>query len=111
MSFQSSDPFNHRAQTVLDRFQALGLEYMGPRYPAGRRADPIPKHLDEDSLDVPTYYRKGANTPAGAYVQIDHVFASRGFHKEVRSKALNEVEEWGSSDHCRLAIEVESEGS
>ena len=107
MSFQSSDPFNHRAQTVLDRFQALGLEYMGPQHPAGRRADPTPDHLDEESLDVPTYYHKPSNTPAGAYVQIDHVFASRGFHKEVRAKALNEVEEWGSSDHCRLIIDVE----
>ena len=24
-----------------------------------------------------------------------------GFHEEVRVKALNEVEEWGPSDHCR----------
>ena len=36
VSFQSSDQFNHRAQTVLDRMQALGLDYMGPLYPAGR---------------------------------------------------------------------------
>ena len=106
MSFQSADQFDHRAQTVLDRFQALGLEYMGPLYPAGRRADPIPKHLDEESLDVPTYYHKATNSPAGAYVQIDHVFASRGFHEEVQATALNGVEEWGSSDHCRLFIKV-----
>lgn len=106
MSFQSADPFDHRAQTVLDRFQALGLEYMGPMYPAGRRADPIPDHLNEESLDVPTYYHKPSNIPAGAYVQIDHVFASRGLHEEVRAKALNGVEEWGSSDHCRLSIDV-----
>ena len=31
MSFQSTDQFDHRAQTVLDRFRALGLEYLGPR--------------------------------------------------------------------------------
>ena len=106
MSFQSSDGFDRRAQTVLDRFQALGLDYLGPQYPAGRRADPIPEHLTEDSLDVPTYYHKPSNNPAGAYVQLDHVFASRGFHNEIRAKALNEVTEWGPSDHCRIAIDV-----
>ena len=106
MSFQSTDQFDHRAQTVLDRFQALGLEYLGPRYPAGRRADPIPQHLDEQSLDVPTYYHKPSNTPAGAYVQLDHVFSSRGLHLEVEARALNEVTEWGPSDHCLICIGV-----
>ena len=106
VSFRSTNEFNHRAQTVLDRFQALGFDYVGPQYPAGRRADPIPEHLNEESLDVPTYYHKPSNTPAGAYVQLDHVFASRGFHEEVRAKALNGVEEWGPSDHCRIWIDV-----
>ena len=106
MSFQSTDQFDHRAQTVLDRFQTLGLNNLGPQYPAGRRADPIPEHLNSESLDVPTYYHKPSNTPAGAYVQIDHVFASRGFHEEVQTMALNEVEEWGTSDHCRISINV-----
>ena len=106
MSFQSTDQFDHRAQTVLDRFRALGLKYMGPIYPAGRRAAPIPPHLNEESLDVPTYYHKPSNTPAGAYVQLDHVFASRGFHNDVRVRALNEEAEWGSSDHCRICIDV-----
>ena len=91
MSFQSTDPFDHRAQTVLDRFRALGLEYLGAQYPAGRRADPIPEHLNEESLDVPTYYDKPSNIPTGAHVQSDHVFGSRGFHREIRTTALNEV--------------------
>ena len=107
MSFQSTDQFNHRAQTVLHPFHALGFEYLGPQYPAGRRAEPIPEHLNEESLDVPTYYHKPSNTPAGAYVQIDHAFASRGFHEEAKARALNEVEEWGSSDHCRICVDVE----
>ena len=105
MSFWSTDPFDHRAQTVVDRFHALGLDYMGPQYPNGRRADPIPAHLNEESLDVPTYHTTRSD-PAGAYVQIDHVFASRGFHEEVQARALNEVSEWGPSDHCRIAIDV-----
>ena len=106
MSFNSTDQFDHRAQTVLDRFHALGLDYLGPQYPAGRRADPIPAHLNEDSLDVPTYYHVPSNTPAGANVQLDHVFASRGFHESVKVRALNEADEWGSSDHCRVLISV-----
>ena len=106
MSFNSTDQFDHRAKTVLDRFQALGFDYLGPQYPAGRRADPIPAHLNEGSLDVPTYYHVPSNTPAGANVQLDHVFASRGFHEGLSVRALNEVEEWGSSDHCRVVIDV-----
>ena len=110
VSFQSTNQFDHRAQTVLDRFQALGFDYLGPQYPAGRRADPIPEHLTEDSLDVPTYYHKPSKTPAGAYAQLDHVFASRGFHEEVRAQALNEIAEWGPSDHCRILIEIGDHG-
>ena len=105
MAFWSTDEFDHRARTILDRFQALGLDYMGPQYPAGRRADPVPEHLGEESLDVPTYHTS-RKTPAGAQVQIDHVFASRGFHEEIQTKALNEVADWGPSDHCRIAIDV-----
>ena len=105
MSFCSSDPFDHRSQTILDRMDALGLEYMGPTYPHGRRADPIPSHLTEASLDVPTYHTN-RRTPATAHVQLDHVFASRGFHQTVRTWALNDVPDWGPSDHCRVLIEV-----
>ena len=103
VAFWSTDELDHRTQTVMDRFQALGLEYMGPQYPHGRRADPIPEHLKEDALDVPTY---ASSDPAGASVQVDHVFASRGFHEEIQTRALNQVEEWGPSDHCRIAIDV-----
>ena len=109
MSFRSSDPHNDRAQTVLDRMDVLGLEYKGPTFPNGRRADPVPPHLTEASLDVPTFRGKGKD-PATAQVQLDHVFASRGFHESVRTRALNEVEDFGVSDHCRVLIEVGSGG-
>ena len=105
VSFRSSDRFDHRAQTILDRMEALGLEYAGPTYPNGRRAHPIPSHLNEDSLDVPTYHT-ARRKPATAHVQLDHVFASRGFHEQVHARALNAVAEWGASDHCRVVIEV-----
>ena len=95
-------------RTVWDRMEALGFEYMGPSYPNGRRADPVPAHAPSDTKNVPTFY--SANTdwssPAHAYNQLDHVFASRGFHEVIRTRALNGIDEWGPSDHCRLLIEV-----
>ena len=73
MCFGDSDSFATRAQTVFDRMRALGLKYVGPRYPNGRKADPVPKILAEDSLDVPTYY-SNAMTPETAQLQLDHSF-------------------------------------
>ena len=46
-----------------------------------------------------------ADTPAPAVNQLDYAFASRGFHEKVSVRAMNEIEEWGLSDHCRLMIE------
>lgn len=42
--------------------------------------------------------------------QLDYAFVSRGSHKKVSVRAMNEIEEWGSSDHCRLLIEVKRDG-
>ncbi len=88
-----------RDHRVFDRMNALGLEFMGPQYPNGRRAEPTPQGLPEDTRNVPTFYTGN---------QLDHVFASRGFHRGVRAKAPNGVDEWGSSDHCRILIEVDA---
>ena len=47
--------------------------------------------------------------PVGATAsnnQLDYVFASRGFHESITVRAMNGVDEWGTSDHCRLLIEV-----
>ena len=99
-----------RCRTVWDRMEALGFEYMGPSYPNGRRADPVPAHAPSDTKNVPTFYADNTkgSSPADAYNQLDHVFASRGFHEAIRTRALNgvDIEEWGPSDHCRLLIEV-----
>ena len=94
-----------RCRTVWDRMEALGFEYMGPRHPNGRRAHPTPKHLPKESKNVPTHHAS-QTSPAGARLQLDHVFASRGFHETTEARALNRVDEWGPSDHCRLVIEV-----
>ena len=101
-------PFlSKRERTVWDRMEALRLEYLGPQYPNGRQAEPRPSHLPANTRNVPTFRRKGSS-PTTARLQLDHVFASHGFHETVRTEALNGVAEWGSSDHCRIRIEVDS---
>ena len=95
-----------RERVVWDRFQALGLEFLGPQLPNGRAASSTPPKSPENTRDVPTY-RSVRQTPAEANRQLDYAFASRGFHEKVTVRALNGVEEWGPSDHCRLLIEVD----
>ena len=94
-----------RDRTVLERMDALGFEFLGPRYPAGRRAVPAPPGLPTDTLNVPTFHHS-TESPATASLQLDYVFASRGFHERVGVRALNAAEEWGASDHCRLLVEI-----
>ncbi len=89
--------FMPRERTVWERLDALGLEYLGPRSTpdgAGR------------VLRTPTY-RPVEQVPESAEWQLDHVFASRGFHEQIEVRALNSPEEWGASDHCRLLIEID----
>ena len=89
---------------------ALGMEFIGPRAPAGgRQASPTPPGLPSDTANVPTYYHAASETTETASLQLDYAFASRGFHERVTVRALNSAEEWGSSDHCRLLIEIADE--
>jgi len=104
---EHSEGFSVRERTVWDRLDALGFEFVGPQCPNGRKAEPTPNYLPEDTKNVPTY-RPPGKTPEEAIHQLDYVFASRGFHEEVRVRALNSVEDWGASDHCRLLIEVDA---
>ena len=94
-----------RDRTVFERMSALGLEFMGPQHPNGRRAVPTPPGLPPDTGNVPTFYAPG-QSPATAWNQLDYVFASRGFHESMTVRALNGIDEWGPSDHCRLSIDV-----
>lgn len=97
-----------RARVVFDRMAAWGLEFMGPQAPAGgRQAIPTPHGLPDDTKNVPTYYTVQAGSPEKAQNQLDYVFASRGFHNGITTRALNDPEEWGSSDHCRIMIEID----
>ena len=101
-----------RAQTIFDRLQALGLEFIGPKWPAAdRQADPVPQGLPKDTKNVPTYLTgrqrqcmRDENVVSGN--QLDYVFASRGFHETVHVHAMNDVAGFGSSDHCRIRIDI-----
>ena len=95
-----------RYKTVFDRMQALGLCFVGPQAPeGGRKADPRPAELPPTSRNVPTF-RTNSQTPATATRQLDFVFASTGLAKRCRVRALNEPQDWGPSDHCRVKINV-----
>ena len=95
-----------RDRSVFLRLEALGFEFIGPQAPHGRQADPTPAGLPADTDNVPTYHTT-RQRPETAANQLDYVFASRGFHRRIRTRALNEPEEWGASDHCQIAIDVE----
>ena len=89
-----------RYGSVFSRMDALGLPLVGPQAPNGRQADPWPDELPRESKNVPTYY------PQRPTRQLDFVFASSGMVESVAVRALNEPEQWGPSDHCRLEIKV-----
>ncbi len=95
-----------RERTVWERFKALGLELLGPQLPNGRPSAKPQPDVPADTGNVPTYYTPKEKCPANARRQLDYAFASRGFHKQVKVRALNGIDEWGPSDHCRLLIEV-----
>lgn len=102
-----------RDTTVFDRMEALGLEFIGPRWPdADRQANPVPMGLPSDTENVPTYLsaqQMKAMRSAGTFTghQLDYVFASKGFDQNISVHAMNAPARWGSSDHCRLWIEVQ----
>ena len=94
-----------RDRTVWERMQALGLEFLGPQAPHGRRAASAPTDVPSATKNVPTAYYAGGG-PDTAVNLLDYAFASRGFHERVSVRAMNDEEEWGPSDHCRLVMEV-----
>jgi hypothetical protein len=107
---EHGDPYwAQRYATVFDRAEAMGLHFVGPQAPHGRRADPPAAELPDWSQDVPTYHTSKQGL-AGATRQLDFVFASTSIADRVNGRALNSIEEWGPSDHCRIAIELEPEG-
>jgi len=104
---EHGDPvYGQRYASVFDRAAALGLRLLGPFHPNGRQATPWPSELPEESPCVPTYFHS-RQTPETATRQLDFVFASEGIADRVTVRAMNEVDEWGPSDHSRIVIDVE----
>jgi len=96
-----------RYATVFDRAEPMGLRFVGPQAPDGRQANPWPAELPEDSLNVPTFHTSRRD-PMGATRQLDFVFTSHALADRLSVRALNaDPNEWGPSDHCRLAIELQ----
>ena len=79
---------DERCHGVFERMSAIGLELVGPQFPAGRKANCLPTkyHEPPDSKNVPTYHTRG-ESPETATRQLDYVFASRGFHESVSARA------------------------
>jgi hypothetical protein len=98
--------FEKRYATVFERAEALGLRFVGPQFPNGRQADPWPAELPPDSLCAQTSHHN-RQTPLSATRQLDFVLASRTLAASVSVRALNGVNKWGPSDHCRLLIDVD----
>ncbi|MHB1344375.1 MAG: endonuclease/exonuclease/phosphatase family protein [Thermoleophilia bacterium] len=98
--------WQERYATVFTRMEALGLRFVGPQAPAGgAQASPWPEELPCGSRNVPTF-RTNIHHAESATRQLDFVFASASIAPLVRVRALNGLDEWGPSDHCRVAIEV-----
>ena len=100
-----SDYWKSRYDTVFNRMASMGIPFVGPQYPNGRQAKPWPDWLPGDSKNVPTYC--GSRSPADATDQLDFVFASESLKDSLRVSALNNPDEWGPSDHCRIEIVVQ----
>jgi hypothetical protein len=94
-----------RYATIFDRMTALGVRFVGPQAPNGRKAEPRPTELPPGSLNVPTFHSV-KQKPATAARQLDYVFASESIADRVSVRAQNEVADWGPSDHCRVFIDV-----
>jgi len=94
-----------RYGTVFSRMATLGLSFLGPQAPAGRRSEPWPDELPSASNNVPTFHHS-RQTPATCTRQLDFVFASRSLSERLRVRARNEPDQWGPSDHCRVEIQV-----
>ena len=94
-----------RYATVFSRMEALGLKFVGPQLPNGRQAYPWPAELPASSKNLPTFHSIH-QTPKTATRQLDFVFASENIEDRMMVTALNQPDEWGSSDHCRILIEM-----
>jgi exonuclease III len=104
---EASPYWARRYASVFERMEALGFAFSGPMAPdGGRQAHPWPVELPTDSRCVPTFH-PSSRTPAGAARQLDFVFASKSLEAAVQTRARNQPDEWGPSDHCVIEIDID----
>lgn len=81
-------------RTAFDRMTALGFRHLPPEGRKNERGEAV------------TFVPIGA-TPEQAFAQLDFVFATENIADRVSVLALNQPDEWGPSDHCRIEINVD----
>ncbi len=74
--------------TVFGDMMRIGLPLTGP-HAATFYSPPLRQELSDATL------------------QLDYVFASRPIAHRLTVRALNEPDDWGPSDHCRIVIDLE----
>ncbi|MCY3694041.1 MAG: hypothetical protein OXG77_02375 [Chloroflexi bacterium] len=97
-SRQSTPIWNKREalhfKTAFDRMTALGFRHLAPEGRENERGEAV------------TFVPIGS-APEKAFAQLDFVFATENIADRVSVLALNQPEEWGPSDHCRIEINFE----
>lgn len=96
--------WNRRNASVFDRLDALGFTFVGPQTPNGVGPDTPTLGLPADSQAVVTHRLKRGDPATGRY-QLDYVYVTGDLVDRVSTRALNDGEEWGPSDHCQVIID------
>ena len=92
--------------TAFDRMEAIGVPFVGPTGPeAGRQPTNASRRKWGDVL---TFYTPRQGSPAKATQQLDFAFATKNLHRRLAIRALNDVDGWGPSDHCRILIDLDA---
>ena len=81
-------------KTAFDRMSALGFRHLTPEGRKNERGEAV------------TFVPIGS-PPEKAFAQLDFVFATENIADRVSVLTLNQPEEWGPSDHCRIEINFE----
>ena len=94
-----------RYDTVFNRAEALGLQFVGPEHPNGCQANPWPDGFPATAFTYqPFTTQDRSRQPQPGSSTSYSPRASIADHIKVR--ALNTPDEWGPSDHCQVLIEA-----
>lgn len=100
-----AETWNRRQANVFDRLEALGFTFVGPQTPDGVPPIVSTPGMPADSRAVVTHRPKKTDPGSGRY-QLDYVYVTHQLVDRTRTRALNDGDEWGPSDHCQVAIDI-----